>query len=102
MKETPKVFYNPFVNYTTQYLTFNALEDGTFSFTKKGTGDDIQYSLDNGDTWVSLASEENTPTITAGNKIKWKSTITPQSSNGIGTFSSTGSFDIQGNVIVIR
>lgn len=77
------------------------MEDGTFSFTKKGTGDDIQYSLDNGGTWVSLASGATTPTITAGNQIIWKSTITPNSSKikGIGTFSSTGNFDAQGNIM---
>lgn len=87
------------VDYSKEYLTFVALEDGIFSFTKKGTGDDIQYSLDNGGTWVTLASGVRTPTITAGSEILWKSTIVPKINIGIGTFSSSGSFDTQGNVM---
>ena len=92
------VEYTP-VDDSKEYLTFVALEDGTFSFTKKGTGDDIQYSLDNGGTWVSLASGEYTPTITAGNKIMWKSTITPITKSGIGQFSSTSKFNVEGNIM---
>ena len=80
-----------------QYLTFIALEDGTFSFTKSG----LSYSLDDGETWTALAAGTNTPTVTAGNKIMWKNntTLTPSSSDGIGRFSSTGTFDAEGNIM---
>ena len=81
--------------YANQYLTFVALEDGTFSFTNS----DIQYSLDKGSTWTTLAANASTPTVTTGNKIMWKATLTPKSSNGIGTFASTGRYDVEGNVM---
>ena len=81
-----------------KHLNFVALEDGTFSFTKKETGDDIQYSKDNGVTWMPLASGETVSVVT-GDKVMWKSTIRPSSGNGIGTFSSTGKFEAHGSVM---
>ena len=82
--------------YEEQYLTFEALEDGTFSF----TANDLQYSLDDGVTWQTLTAETSTPTISAGNKILWKQTgLTPVSNIGIGTFSSTGQFNVYGNIM---
>lgn len=86
------------VNHHTRYLTFDALEDGNFSFHKQGTGDDIQYSKDNGSTWTPLASDEPISVIT-GDKVIWKSTIIPSSVNGVGLFSSSGKFNIGGNIM---
>lgn len=86
------------VDYSTMYTTFEALEDGTFSFSKNGTGEDIQYSKDNGTTWTPLASGEKV-SIVAGEKVMWKSTITPVSQIGIGTFSSTNKFNVCGNIM---
>ena len=83
-----------------QYLTFIALEDGTFSFTKSG----LSYSLDDGETWTALSAGANTTTVTAGSKILWKNntTMTPVSYEGIGTFSSTGTFEIEGNIMSLH
>jgi hypothetical protein len=50
------------------YLTFEALEDTTFTFSKN----DLQYSIDNGVTWTTLAKGTASPTINTGNKILWK------------------------------
>lgn len=75
------------------YLAFIAEEDGTFAF----TGNNVFYSLDDGSTWVELVNGESTPTITSGSTIIWKASITPNNSIGVGTFSSTGNFRIQGN-----
>ena len=85
-------------DYSAMYTTFEALEDGTFSFTKNGTGDDIQYSKDNGTTWTALASGKTVSVVT-GDKVLWKSTITPSSSKGIGTFSSSNNFNVCGNIM---
>lgn len=92
--------------YSGQYLTFVAEESGTFQFTKSsGNTTDIQYSLDDGSTWSTLASDTNSPTIAAGQKILWKGTLTPIEyyhwayPYGIGRFSSTGSFSVQGNIM---
>ena len=46
-----------------------------------------------------MESSGSTPTITTGNQVIWKSTITPSTNKGIGQFSSTGSFDAQGNIM---
>ena len=82
---------------TRNYLTFIALEDGTFSFSKAG----LSYSLDDGETWTALAAGTNTPTVRAGSKIMWKNntTISPTYAAGIGKFSSTGAFNIKGNIM---
>ena len=85
--------------YEEQYLTFEALEDGTFTFTTN----DLQYSLDDGVTWQTLTAGTSTPTISAGNKILWKQTgLTPDSNNGIGKFSSTGKFNVYGNIMSLH
>ena len=78
------------------YLAFTALEDGTFAF-----GNNINYSLDNGKTWTELAANTSTPTIASGSKIMWKAELTP-TTNGIGTFSSTGRFDAEGDILSLH
>ena len=80
------------------YLRFVALEDGTFSFNLNSTSDDIQYSKDNGDTWISLSSGE-TVSVVEGDNVMWKSTNTPNANEGVGRFSSTGRFEAYGNVM---
>ena len=78
-----EVHYNP-RTWADEYLTFEALEDGTFSFNQN----DLQYSVDEGDTWETLAAGQSTTTIASGSKVMWKAenpTIT--SGNGIGNFS---------------
>ena len=77
-----------------QPLTFTATESGTF----KLSGNSVSYSLDSGETWTTLASNTDSPTVSAGSKIMWKATLTP-SSNGIGRFSSTANFTVEGNIM---
>ena len=81
-------------DYSEDYLTFVALEDGTFTFTPKNNNV-ISYSTNSGKTWT----EGNSIEVSNGDKVMWKGTMTPQLSNGIGTFSATGNFDVQGNVM---
>lgn len=80
------------VDWSSEYLTFEALESGTFKF----SGNTVDYSLDDGATWISLASNTDSPTLNAGDKIMFKATLSPTSS-GIGRFLSTGTFDAMGN-----
>ena len=90
---------------TPDYLRFEALEDGVqYSFTKRGTGDDIEYSMDSGKTWASLASDVQTPAVSSGDVVMWRADMTPNSSGsystlGIGTFSATGDFNVLGNAM---
>lgn len=76
-------------DYSKDYLTFKALEDGTFHFTMP-----IYYSLDNGKTWLYLTSESNytTPMIAAGETVMFKNSATKG-----GTFSSSGKYEALGN-----
>ena len=86
------------VDYSKQYLTFEALEDSTFTFSQNA----LQYSVDGGNTWTSLAANTASPIVTAGSKIMWKQTgLIPSLSApyGIGTFSSTGNFNAYGNIM---
>ena len=85
----------PTPSYSGQYLTFIAEGNGTF----KLRGNSIDYSLDGGETWTTLASNTNSPTVSASSKILWKATLTPSSSKGIGIFSSTANFTVEGNVM---
>ncbi len=81
------------------YLTFEALENTTFTFTQNN----LQYSLDGGATWTTLTAGTASPLVQAGNRIMWKASgLTPGSNDpdyGIGTFSSTGKFNAEGNIM---
>lgn len=85
-------------DYSQDYLTFRALEDGTFSFSTSG----MSYSVDNGSTWTELAASANTPTVASGSTILWKSTKTAVTNNGIGTFGSSGNFEVEGNIMSLE
>lgn len=104
--EEDEVHYNPIIppDYSKEYLTFVAKADSTFSFGGTIEQNTLSYSLDNGSTWVALANNANTPTVSSGSKILWKGTCVPQetaNSEGIGTFSSTAQFDVEGNAMSV-
>ena len=86
-------------------MTFVALEDGTFKFSGTSANTQIQYSLDSGETWNTLASNTNSPTVNAGHTIMWKGELIPVTadwvaySGGIGYFSSSGNYNVEGNVM---
>lgn len=98
------------------YLCFTALEDGTFSLRiasniTTSRVEYIEYSTDEGNTWVKTNNVNNqevtitTPTITTGNKVYWRGKGTQLSSyNSISStsnysnFSSTGKFNASGNI----
>lgn len=89
-----------------KYLRFIALEDGTFTFHKTGVGNDIEYSLDNGDNWTTLASDTASPTVQSGDSIMWRAELTPSSGInqtrnycGIGYFTSSCQYNAEGNVM---
>ena len=84
------------IDWSKQYLTFEVLESGTFQLSRNA----VNYSLDDGVTWINLAADTATPTISEGSKIIWKANITSfNDSYGLGTFSSTGAFDLMGNLL---
>lgn len=76
------------------YLIFKSVSNSTYSFSNA-----VQYSLDSGSTWTSLSANASTPTVSAGDTIYWKASITPSTVGGVGTFSSTGTFEAYGNAL---
>ena len=83
-------------DYSLDYLTFTATENGTFTFIPS-CANTISYSTDNGSTWT----EGNSVSVSANDKVLWKGTMTPyneQGNYGVGYFSSTGAFTVEGNV----
>ena len=94
-RQENEVHYNPLPHdYSKDYLTFVANGSGTFTFTPQNSNV-ISYSKDNGESWTT----GNSVTVDSGDKVLWKGTMTPNTSSGIGKFSSTVNFDVQGNVM---
>ena len=94
--EENEVHYNDLTNYSNEYLTFIAKESGAFTFTPQESNV-ISYSIDGGETWT----EGNTVSVSNGDKVMWKGTMTSGTFplQGIGRFSSTANFDVQGNIM---
>ncbi len=89
-------------SYDTQYLTFRALESGTFKFsgTTPTTANTLQYSVDSGATWNTLAFNTDSPTVQSGGTIMWKASgLATDTNNGTLKFISTGRFEAEGNVM---
>lgn len=89
-------------DYSSDYLTFKALSDGTITFAGIPT---VEYSLDGGDTWVSSGSEDSsvyTLEVTKGDVIKWKGEVTeefsPSQGLGVGQFGGSATFEAYGNL----
>ena len=100
-----------------EYLTFEALESGTFTLTIGSdvtTGDvtSVSYSLDNGETWTTTNNVQGqkvtitTPTVNAGDEVLWKGNAV-RMANGYSwpeyllssEFSSTGEYNVRGNIM---
>lgn len=89
-------------DYSQDYLTFRALEDGTFSWGGSSTANRLSYSTDSGATWSEPSSAITTSTISSGDTVLWKGSGMNLSNSFIGIFSSTGNFDVQGNVMSLH
>ena len=63
------VHYNPIIHhdYSQDYLTFVAKENGTFTFTPQNSNV-ISYSTDGGETWT----DGNSVAVNSGDKVLWK------------------------------
>ena len=83
--------------YSSQYLTFVAEDNCTFTFTPNNSSL-IYYSLNSGTTWT----QGSAVTVNAETKVMWKGEMTPPASYpyGIGYFSATtGHFSVEGNIM---
>lgn len=98
--DSPDCGYIPH-DYSKDYLTFIPISgNSTFGYNTSSTIPDknnvVYYSLDSGSTWNSMASG-GTVTVGQGNKIYWKASGLGAGTSGIGKFSSTGKFIVEGN-----
>lgn len=92
------------IDYSTQYLTFEAIDDCTFKFSGRTTAHTISYSLDSGATWnVPSANTQSIRyvDVQAGNKVMWKQHYYLAAGDKIGQFSVTngGRFNVEGNIM---
>lgn len=96
--------------YLKQYLTFEALETGTFTLVVPAAVDStymtsISYSTDNGTTWVdttigNTAQTIITPTIAQGEKVLWKGIGKQTCKYPYNTvFNNTIMFNVSGNIM---
>ena len=101
IEDTEAVIFDPKPHdYSEDYLTFRALEDGTFSFSGSSTANCLSYSTDSGATWSEPSSAITTSTLSSGDTVLWKgSGMSPANIRGIGTFSSTSQFEAEGNIM---
>ena len=99
--------------YANEYLTFEALENGTFTLTVPANINStymtsVSYSIDNGATWNTTTIDNTaqtitTPTINTGDKVLWKGVgkqmTKSQHDDNFSRFSSTGNFNVSGNIM---
>lgn len=76
------------------YLTMVALED---EFQASLSVNVCEYCIDGDGLWKSLPAGELTVTIKKGQMVSFRASLTPTSSNGVGTFSATKFFNVKGN-----
>ena len=81
----------PAHDYSKDYLTTKALSSGEISFSGSGAS----YRKNNGE-WTNYTEPI---TVMQDDVVEWKGTLTPDSTNGIGTIGSTGDIDAYGNVM---
>ena len=61
-----------------------------------------QYSLDN-ETWVDLAANTKTPTVSPGSKIYFRASgLAPNGYSGIGTFAPSVACSVGGNILSMK
>ena len=82
----------PSTGYAAQYLTFVATTGNRFKFSKV-----VQYSLDSGQTWTTLAKNTYTPSVSVGQKIMWKGNEAPSGATFVSV--NPSKFDVEGNIM---
>ena len=76
------------------YLTIEALEDG---LTASLSVNACEYCVNGDGNWKSLAAGTATQSINSGQILSFRGELTPNSSNGIGTFTVNKNFNLKGN-----
>lgn len=83
---------------TNNYLTIYALEDG---LTASLSTNACEYCVDGNGNWKSLAAGTATESINTGRRLSFRGKLTPNSLNGIGTFTISKKCNLEGNCMSI-
>ncbi len=88
-------------DYSTHYLTFTALDSGSFDYYSNDENGLVSYSTDNGQTWSTPSASVNIASVAADDVIMWKGTYDPSIITGssIGQFYASGNFEVEGNIL---
>ena len=81
------------IDWSNTYFTFQALDSGWF----KNANRAMEYSLDKGKTWTTLAANTNSPTVSKGKYIMWRCTL--NQGEQVGSFQGQKQFDVMGNAM---
>ena len=97
--------YEPTHDYSSDYLTFRVLSDGTIAWKSIGSGQakTIQYSV-NGGAWseITATSTPTTINVISGDVVRFKGANTSYAkdkSNYSGFEGGTAEFDVEGNIM---
>jgi hypothetical protein len=87
-------------DYSKDYFTMVVTVGGDIKWSGSTTANTLSYSKDSGENWSSVTSAD-TISVTAGDKVLWKGTPTPQSRKGIGKFSDATDvrYSVEGNAM---
>ena len=80
------------------YLKFTTVDDNGSKYTFSRPG--LEYSIDGGE-WTTLAAHTYTPNVPKNSNIRFRGYLTPNGSEGIGTFSSSGKFNAEGELMTL-
>ena len=83
------------IDWSNTYFTFQALDSGWF----KNANRAMEYSLDKGKTWTTLAANTNSPTVSKGKYIMWRCTLNP--GDKAGRFQSQSQYNVMGNIMSV-
>ena len=89
------------IDYSTHYLTFTALDAGSFSYYSNDENGLVSYSNDGGQTWSTPSASVSISSVASGDVIWWRGTYDPSTITGasIGQFYATGNFNVEGNIM---
>ena len=79
---------------TNNYLTIEALENG---LTASLSTNACEYCVDGDGNWKTLAAGTATESINSGHTLSFRGELTPNSSNGMGTFTISKRCNLKGN-----
>lgn len=91
-------------SYVKNYFRLVSRGSGTITFfaNRADSGNTLSYSLNSGSTWSVLENGSPSPSLSEGDVVMLKGSNLTINGGGIGTFSSTTNFDVEGNIMSLH